>query len=200
MSNTKTLLNLKKIWLAALLLLTGCDLLPFRMADQPRYDPLEPSTLWADGMSARPLPPNTVPRGEWGRIILDDRLYTGQVNGEYAESIPLPVTRAFLLRGQERYNIFCSPCHGRAGDGQGMIVQRGFPTPPSFHNERLREEPVGYYYDVITNGFGVMYPYDSRIEPGDRWAIVAYIRALQLSQNTPLEDVPAEARQELEAQ
>jgi hypothetical protein len=170
------------------------------MADQPRYDPLEPSTLWADGMSARPLPPNTVPREEWGRIILDDRLYTGQVNGEYAESIPLPVTEAFLLRGQERYNIFCSPCHGRAGDGQGMIVQRGFPAPPSFHTERLRAEPVGYYYDVITNGFGVMYSYASRVPPRDRWAIIAYIRALQLSQNVPLEDLPAEVRQELEAQ
>ncbi len=141
-----------------------------------------------------------MPREEWGRIILDDRLYTGRVNEEYAESIPLPVTREFLLRGQERYNIFCAPCHSRVGDGQGMIVQRGFPQPPSFHSERLRGEPVGYYYDVITNGFGVMYSYASRREPRDRWAIVAYIRALQLSQNSNLEDLPAEARQELESQ
>ena len=141
-----------------------------------------------------------MPREEWGRILLDDRLYTGRVNGEYAESIPLPVTKEFLLRGQERFNIFCSPCHGRVGDGQGMIAQRGFPQPPSFHSERLREEPVGYYYDVITNGFGVMYSYASRIQPRDRWAIVAYIRALQLSQNSTLEDLPAEARQELESQ
>jgi hypothetical protein len=182
------------------LLLTGCDLLPFRMADQPRYDPLEPSTLFPDGRSARPIPPNTMPREEWGRIILDDRLYTGRVNGEYAESIPLPVTKELLLRGQERFNIFCSPCHGRLGDGQGMIVQRGFPQPPSFHSERLRGEPVGYFYDVISNGFGVMYSYDSRIQPRDRWAIVAYIRALQLSQNANLEDLPAEAQQELESQ
>lgn len=183
-----------------LLLLTGCDLVPFHMRDQPRYDPLEPSTLWADNMSARPIPANTVPRGEWGEIILDDALYSGQVEGEYVENIPLPVTRELLLRGQERYNIFCSPCHGRVGDGQGMIVQRGFPTPPSFHNDRLREEPDGYYYDVITNGFGVMYSYASRVPPRDRWAITAYIRALQLSQNAGLEDIPAEAREELEAQ
>jgi hypothetical protein len=183
-----------------LLVLSGCNVWPLRMADQPRYDPLEPSTLFADGTSAQPLPPNTMPRGEWGRTILDDRLYTGKVNGEYAERIPLTVDRAFLLRGQERFNIFCSPCHGRVGDGQGMIVQRGFPQPPSFHTDRLRQQPVGYFYDVISNGFGVMYSYASRIPPQDRWAIVAYIRALQLSQNATLDNVPADARDKLEAQ
>jgi hypothetical protein len=132
--------------------------------------------------------------------MLNDPLYTGQINGEYIDVIPLPVTQAFLRRGQERYDIFCSPCHGRVGYGEGMIVQRGFPSPPSFHTERLRELPAGYYYDVITNGFGVMYSYGSRVQPTDRWAIVAYIQALQLSQNATLDDVPPEAQEELESQ
>jgi len=183
-----------------LVLLAGCDLVPLHMRDQARYDPLEASTLFDDGLSARPLPPNTVPRGEWGQMMMDEHLYSGTINGEPAQSLPMPVTQAVLERGQERYNIFCAPCHSRVGDGQGMIVQRGFPQPPSFHIERLRQESPGYYYDVITNGFGVMYSYKSRIHPKDRWAIIAYIRALQLSQNATLDDVPDAERQQLESQ
>jgi hypothetical protein len=184
--------------LGAGLMITGCDLVPLHMRDQPKYEPLEPSTFFDDGMASRPLPPDTVPRGEWGLIKMNEGFYTGQVNGEFVEEIPIPVTREVLERGQERFNIFCSPCHSRVGDGQGMIVQRGFPQPPSYHIERLRQQPDGYFYDVITNGFGVMYSYDARIPPADRWAIVAYIRALQLSQNAPLDAVPEDQRQELE--
>ena len=194
-----------RAWLSAVfvavatVLLTGCDLVPLHMRDQPRVDPLEESQFFADGLSARPVPANTIPRGEWGELMLDEHLYTGQIDGQPAETFPMPVTRELLDRGQERYDIFCSPCHGRVGDGQGMIVQRGFQQPSSFHTDRLRQEPVGYYYDVISNGFGVMYSYGSRIHPEDRWAIIAYIRALQLSQNVPLEVVPEEQRLELES-
>ncbi|MEW5959606.1 MAG: cytochrome c [Chloroflexota bacterium] len=182
------------------LLTSGCDLVPLHMRDQPRYDPLQASALFEDGLSARPIPANTIPRGPWGQIKLDEALNTGKVNGEYVTDFPLPVSREVLERGQERYDIFCSPCHSRVGDGQGMIVQRGFPQPPSFHISRLREQPNGYYYEVITNGFGRMYSYASRIHPEDRWAIVAYIRALQFSQNAPLEALPAADRQKLGAE
>jgi hypothetical protein len=188
------------LFTAALLLLSGCDLVPLHMRDQPRYDTYEPSTMFADGTSARPIPANTVPRGNWAEVMLNEAVYTGQIDGEYVEEFPVVIDRAVLRRGQRQYDIFCSPCHSRVGDGQGMIVQRGFPEPPSFHDQRLREEPVGYYYDVITNGFGVMYSYADRIEPQDRWAIVAYIRALQFSQNVPLESLPAAERQEIESQ
>ncbi len=182
----------------SILMVTGCDLVPLHMRDQPRYDPLESSTLFENGMASRPLPANTIPRGEWGQVKLNEAFYTGQANGEFVENNPLPMTRQVLERGQERYDIFCSPCHSRVGDGQGMIVQRGFPQPSSYHTDRLRNEPDGYYYDVISNGFGVMYSYDARIPPEDRWAIVAYIRALQLSQNAPLEAVPEDKLPELE--
>ena len=182
------------------LLATGCDLVPLHMRAQPRYDPLEASTLFEDGLSARQIPANTVPRGEWGDLKLNEAFYTGKVNGEYITDFPMPVTRDLLERGRERFDIFCSPCHSRLGDGQGMIVQRGFPPPPSYHTDRLRQQPNGYYYDVITNGFGKMYSYAARIPPQDRWAIVAYIRALQLSQNASLEAVPPDKRQELESQ
>jgi mono/diheme cytochrome c family protein len=122
--------------------------------------------------------------------MLNEALYTGQENGEFVETGPLPVTEALLDRGQEQYDIFCAPCHSPVGDGRGMIVQRGFPQPPSFHTEQLRQQPDGYYYNVITNGFGQMYSYASRIQPEDRWAIVAYVRALRLSQNFPAESLP----------
>jgi hypothetical protein len=183
-----------------LFLLTGCDLVPLHMRDQPRYDTYERSTLFENGTSARSIPANTVPRGKWAEIKLNEALYTGQVEGEYVEEFPIPVDREMILHGQEQYNIFCSPCHSRVGDGQGMIVQRGFPQPPSFHIERLQEAPVGYYYEVITEGFGVMYSYADRVQPEDRWAIVAYIRALQYSQNISLESLPEGERQEIEAQ
>ncbi|MDW8167442.1 MAG: cytochrome c [Acidobacteriota bacterium] len=128
---------------------------------------------------------------------MDEHLYTGKVRGQLAETFPFPITRSILERGRERYDIFCAPCHGRDGYGEGMIVQRGFRQPSSFHTDRLRQAPVGYFFDVITNGFGTMYSYASRIPPEDRWAIVAYIRALQLSQNARLQDVPPAERRRL---
>ncbi|HVO33612.1 MAG TPA: cytochrome c, partial [Elusimicrobiota bacterium] len=126
-------------------------------------------------------------------------LYTGKLGGKPSDIMPFPVTPELLARGRERFDIFCSVCHGRLGDGQGMIVKRGFPTPPSYHTERLRKEPIGYFFDVMTNGFGKMYSYGDRVPVRDRWAIAAYIRALQLSQNASLADVPEDQRAALEA-
>jgi len=173
------------------LFLAACEQ---QMADQPKYEPLETSTLFADGRSSRPLIPGTVARGH---LKTDEHLYTGQSGGALADTFPFLVTREILERGRERYNIFCAPCHDHVGNGRGMIVQRGFQPPPSFHIDRLREAPVGYFFTVITNGFGAMYDYAARIPPRDRWAIIAYIRALQLSQRTLLADVPAEERERL---
>ena len=178
--------------------LTGCDLVPLHMRDQARVDPLEESQFYPDGLAARPLPANTIPRGEWGEIMLNEHLYTGKIDGEYADTFPMPVTQELMQRGQERYDVFCAPCHSRVGDGTGMIVQRGFQQPPSYHTDRLREQPVGYYYEVISNGFGAMYSYSARISPEDRWAIVAYIQALQRSQQATLDDVPESEKSKLE--
>jgi len=164
------------------------------MHNQPRYKPLGGSAFFEDGRASRPLVEGTVPRG-YART--DEHLYRGKVNGRLVETFPFPITRQVLERGRERYDIFCAPCHGRDGYGEGMIVQRGFRQPPSFHTERLRRAPVGHFFDVITNGFGTMYSYASRIPPEDRWAIVAYIRALQLSQNATLQDVPPAERRRL---
>jgi hypothetical protein len=165
------------------------------MRDQPRFEPYEASTFFDDGRSARPPVPNTVPRG---RLDADSLLYFGRQNGKPSTTFPYPVTPAILARGQERFNIYCSPCHDRMGTGEGMIVQRGFRKPPSFHIARLRNAPPGYFFDVITHGFGAMYDYSAQVRPDDRWAITAYIRALQLSQNATLADVPAERRGDLE--
>jgi len=159
------------------------------MRNQPKYKPLDESAFFPDGRAARPQIAGTVARGQ---LRIDDHLYTGRVNNEFAEAFPFRVSLDVLKRGQERYNIFCSPCHDRVGTGEGMIVQRGFRRPSSFHIERLRESPPGYFFDVITNGFGTMYSYADRVKPEDRWAIVAYIRALQLSQQATLADVPAD--------
>jgi len=164
------------------------------MHDQPRHEPLEGSVFFQDGRASRPLVEGTVARGH---LRIDEHLYTGKVNGKLAKTFPFAMTGEVLARGQQRFNIYCSPCHDKAGTGQGMIVQRGFRPPPSYHIDRLREAPVGYYFDVITNGFGAMYSYSDRISPHDRWAIVAYIRALQLSQNATLDDVPLEKRSQL---
>jgi mono/diheme cytochrome c family protein len=128
----------------------------------------------------------------------DQHFYTGFVGKDEATTFPQPVTRELIERGHERYDIYCSVCHGLTGDGLGMIVRRGFPPPPSFHQDRLRQAPPGHFYQVITNGFGVMYPYAARVEPADRWAIAAYIRALQLSQNATLADADPAGRQQLE--
>lgn len=197
-------MNQRNLTLSLLLLilsvffLTGCDLVPMHMRDQAKYGPLEKSEFFTDGMAARPLPANTIPRGEWGDIMLDEALYTGKLNGEFIDTFPVPVTAELMERGQERYNIYCTPCHDGTGSGSGMIVQRGFQQPPSFHIDRLREESNGYFYDVMTNGFGAMYSYKARVNPDDRWAIVAYIRALQLSQNATMDDVPESEKPNME--
>jgi hypothetical protein len=164
------------------------------MHDQPKYQPLEASDFFADGRASRPLPSGTVARGH---LNDDEHLYSGKSGKSFAETLPFPVSPALLVRGQERFNIFCSPCHGRLGDGEGMVVRRGFRHPPSFHIERLRQAPVGYYFDVITNGFGSMQDYSAQVPVKDRWAIVAYVRALQLSQHATLGDVPEDARKQL---
>jgi mono/diheme cytochrome c family protein len=177
------------------LALSGCQK---DMADQPKYEPLEASSFFPDGRSARPIIADTV---TFDHSIPVDGYETGRdANGELLESIPVDVTVEVLERGQEQYDIFCTPCHGYDGTGRGSATQRGFPGPPSFHTGRLREAPAGHFYEVISNGFGLMYAYGDRVQPDDRWAIVAYIRALQLSQNAPLEAVPEQQRQQLEGQ
>lgn len=167
------------------------------MHDQPRYEPLEASTFFGDGRSARPQVAGTIARGQ---LRLDEHLYEGRIEGELATSLPIPLTPELLDRGQERFNIFCRPCHGGLGYGDGTIVDRGLTPPPSYHDDRLREAPVGHFFDVMTNGFGRMTSYASRIPADDRWAIAAYVRALQLSQNASTDDVPAEHLSQLEAQ
>ena len=170
------------------------------MYDQPRFEPYEASDFFDDGASARPLVAGTVPRRdlrEQGRSS-DELFTTGKKAGLLVDSLPFPVDGAVLERGQDRFRIFCTPCHGELGDGRGMIVQRGFNPPPSFHTEELRKKPVGHYFDVMTRGFGTMYSYASRISARDRWAIAAYIRALQLSQHATAGDLSAEDRGQLE--
>ena len=161
------------------------------MANQPRYDPLEPSEFFADGMSARPRIAGTVARGE---LPIDGFAATGKIGGADGDGFPFPVTAEVMNRGQERYNIFCSECHGRLGDGNGMIPSRGYRRPPSYHTEGLRAAKTGHYFDVMTNGFGSMPPYAVQVPATDRWAIVAYIRALQASQNGSIDDLPQNLR------
>ena len=165
------------------------------MHDAPSYRPLKATEFFADGQSARLPVVNTVSRGQ---LREDDHLNTGKVNGQLVHEFPMPVTAAVMARGRERYTVFCSPCHAATGNGLGMIVQRGFRQPPSYHEERLRNAPVGYFFDVMTNGFGAMQDYASQVPVADRWAIAAYIRALQLSQQATIDDVPADRRSELD--
>jgi len=234
----------KGIRVPTLFLTVACCLLSpacrQQMSNQPKYEPLEPSSFFDNATSARPLVEGTVPRGS---LREDALLYTGRsdvsrsgspgaASGQispgpnssvelsqgntlpprsnpplpaaplpggkivpgYASIFPFPISPEVLDRGEERFNIYCSPCHSRIGDGNGMIVQRGYRHPPSFHTERLRHAPVGYFFDVITNGFGAMPDYSAQVVPRDRWAVIAYIRALQLSQNAALGDVPPEDR------
>jgi len=182
-------------FVAALLLalggigLVGCGSLRQDMANQPRQNPLSPSPLFPDGRSERPLPENAVARGS----LAEDALFVPKDSNAF----PLPLTMGLLERGRERYGIFCSPCHGLQGDGRGMVAVRGMKHPPSYHQERLRQEPNGYIYDVVTNGFGAMYGYSAQIPPRDRWAIIAYLRALQLSRNAPVADLPADLQEKL---
>ncbi len=162
--------------------ITGCR---SEMYDMEYGEPLEQSNFYPDKRMSRPLVEGTVARQEmWASDPKEHTLlYTGtNADGSFSDVFPMEVTTKVMHRGQERYNIFCSPCHGQTGSGNGMIVQRGMKQPPSFHEQRLRESPPGYFYSVITNGFGVMYSYASRIKPEDRWAIIAYLRALQKSQ------------------
>jgi mono/diheme cytochrome c family protein len=159
------------------------------MHDQPRFEPLEASSFFRDGRSARPLVPGTVARG---RLFEDEHLYQGRVGGELAATFPIEVTLATLQHGRERYDIFCSPCHAYDGSGDGMIVRRGMRRPTSFHAERLVKSPPGYFFDVITHGFGAMYDYADRVPAEDRWAIVAYIRALQRSRTGTRADLTPE--------
>jgi mono/diheme cytochrome c family protein len=167
------------------------------MHDAPRYEPLEASTFFGDGRGSRTLVANTVARGT---LREDEHLYAGKIDGQLADTFPMPVTADVMARGRERFGVFCSPCHGRTGQGNGMVVQRGFRAPPSYHEERLRNAPVGYFFDVMTHGFGAMPDYAAQVPVADRWAIAAYIRALQFSQRATVEDVPAERRGELDAQ
>ena len=167
-----------------------------KMANQPRYDPLEASDFFADGMSARPRIDGTVARGE---LTSNPFFDTGKIDGVAVDGFPMAVTAEVLDAGQERFDIYCSQCHGRTGDGNGMIPARGYRRPPSFHTETLRTATTGHFFDVMTNGFGAMPPYGKMIPPGDRWAITAYIRALQLSQHANIADVPAKDRARLDA-
>lgn len=170
--------------LVAAVCLAGCRQ---DMFNQPRYRPLRRSEFFTDGRSARPPVPGSIARGE---LQDDPHLYTGRVNGVLVTTFPFPVTRDVLERGHERYNIFCTPCHDRVGNGNGMVVRRGYRPPPSLHIDRLRQAPVGHYFDVISNGLGAMPDYAAQIPAHDRWAIIAYIRALQLSQRASPGDVP----------
>ena len=170
---------------AALVLLAGCRA---DMQNQPYQRPLVESDFYADKRAARPLVEGTVARGQ---ERADTYFYTGKIGNDDGNFMPFTVTADVMQRGQQRFNIYCAPCHGETGDGNGMIVQRGFKRPPSYHNDRLRKAPIGYFFDVMTNGFGVMLDYSQQVKPEDRWAIAAYIRALQLSQNATREDVPA---------
>jgi len=164
------------------------------MHDQPKFVPLRQSTFFTDSRSARPLVAGTVARGQLRDDVL---LYTGKANGKDAEVFPFPIDDKVMSRGRERFDIYCSPCHGLTGQGDGMIVRRGYRRPPTYHQDRLRDAPVGHYFDVITNGFGAMPDYAAQIRPEDRWAIIAYVRALQLSEHATMSDVPSADREKL---
>jgi mono/diheme cytochrome c family protein len=179
--------------IACVALASGCRQ---DMQVQPRYNPYDASTFFDNGLSARQPVPGTIARGQ---LHLDSLLYTGKVDGKDAEVFPFPIKSEDLERGRERYNIYCAPCHDATGSGRGMIVLRGFPQPPSFHIDRLRQAPPGHFFDVMTNGLGVMYSYASRVSPEDRWRIAAYIRALQLSQQANLTDAPPIEREKFQA-
>lgn len=200
---------------------------PVDMWNRSRYKPLEPIAQSQGPSTSRPIPAGTVYRGQLERDKLyppgdhgmsirqmqdigrvpdvpntpENRGLTGDYRvrgaGATMTKFPFPVTKVVLERGKERYEVYCAPCHGKTGAGDGMIVRRGFPLPPTYHQQRLREAPVGHFFDVITNGYGAMYPYAGKVEPEDRWAIIAYIRALQLSQNAKISDVPESERKNI---
>jgi cytochrome c553 len=179
------------LWLTLIFISLGCR---EEMRTDSRLKPLQEDSFFADRNSSRPLMPHTVCRGA---ADSDDFFFRGEVNGKLVRGFPGRVTRQELDRGRERFNIYCSVCHGLTGEGDGMIVQRGFPQPPSFHDQRLRDAPEGHFFYVLTHGYGIMYPYADRITPEDRWAIIAYIRALQLSRNSSINDVPPDQKARL---
>ena len=181
----RTLRKISPLGLLAVLALAGCRQ---DMHDQPRFKPLAMSDFYSDLRSARSPVEGTVARGQ---LHEDVYFYSGKIGNNPGDYMPFAVTQDVLARGRERFNIYCAPCHSRTGDGNGVIVQRGFRAPPSYHTERLRKAPLGYFFDVMTNGFGAMPEYASQVPPRDRWDIVAYIRALQLSQDATPADVPA---------
>jgi hypothetical protein len=184
----------RRLWIAAAVIgLAACRQ---DMQNQPKYKDLRGSAFFEDKRSARPLVEDTVARGF---LDADTRFTTGKENGQPIATLPVPLSRALLERGKQRYGIYCTPCHGLTGNGLGIVVQRGFRRPPSFHIDRLREAPVGYFFDVETRGFGAMMDYSAQIPPADRWAIAAYLRALQLSQRTTVADVSASARAALDS-
>lgn len=186
MRNSSSLLALS----LCLFAIAGCGgTLRQDMANEPRENPLSPSSFFKDDRSARPLIDNTVTRGA---IALDPLFIPKDSN-----AFPLPLTPELLARGQDRYNIFCSPCHGLQGDGNGMVAMRGMKHPPTYHQDRLRNVPVGYLFDVITNGFGAMNDYSMQLTPHDRWAVVSYVRALQLSRNAPVNELPRNLKEKL---
>ncbi len=173
------------------LALTGCRQ---DMHDQPKYKPLRHSDFFEDGRTSRPLLAGTVARGE---MHDDEAFFTGKNGKDDVDMFPIAIDKTVIERGHQRFDIYCSPCHGRLGNGLGMIVRRGFKQPPSYHIDRLRQAPVGHFYDVITNGYGAMYNYAAQIGPRDRWAIISYIRALQLSQNVNVNELPADMKAQL---
>ena len=185
------LIRLCGLWLLCVAV-SGCRQ---DMHDQPKYVPLRQSAFFSDARSARPLVEGTVARGH---LHDDELMYTGKVQGEDATLFPMRVDAPVMARGHERFNIYCAPCHGRTGQGDGMVVLRGYRRPPSMHQDRLRNAPVGHFFDVMTNGFGAMPDYAAQIRAEDRWAIVAYIRALQLSGHATLADVPASDRSRIQ--
>jgi mono/diheme cytochrome c family protein len=191
---------------APMLIAAGCW--RENMGSQPKAKPMQESAFFADGTTARPLVLGTVARGD---LELDPHFYTGFVDGKPASTFPEhyptpsdgpfptrgPALASILARGQEEFSIYCVMCHGDSGDGRGIVIQRGFVPPPSWHLDRLRVAPVGHIFDVITNGYGAMYGYGDRVPPGDRWAIVAYFRALQLSQAAPVGELDSQQLQNL---
>lgn len=178
--------NVSKLFFALVMLVTaiGCRR---DMFNQPKSNPLRESNFFSDGAASRPIPPHTVSRDE---LQNDDSFYTGMIGTNLVADFPIKITHEVLERGRQRFEINCVPCHGETGEGNGIVVQRGFPAPPSYHIERLRTAPIGHFFDVMTHGYGAMYSYANRVTPEDRWAIAAYIRALQLSEHAALGDVP----------
>ncbi len=180
--------------LAMAVVILAASACSYNMSLQPRYSPMTRSNFFADQRSERPVIEGTVALNQ---MLANSPVFTGQVNGVAIANVPVPVTLELLKRGQDRFDIYCSPCHSRLGNGEGMVVQRGFAHPPTYHSDRLRQAPDGHFFGVITEGFGRMWSYSNRVDVPDRWAVIAYIRALQLSQSAAVSDVPQAELQKL---